>query len=131
MKIWPDCIPCILKMSLETAHLVMKDEDQVRRFMKQILKLKYFRGEDWRVTSPEVIKNIWLKLLEVSGEVDPMKEIKREQNSKALEIYPVAKKLVLESRDPLLAAIKLSIAGNAIDAMTKIRGEKPEKFSKG
>jgi len=128
MKIWPDCIPCILKMSLETAHLVMKDEDQVRRFMKQILKLKYFRGEEWRVTSPEVIKNVWLKLLEVSGEADPMKEIKREQNSKALEIYPVAKKLVLENRDPFLAAIQLSIAGNAIDAMTKVRGETPQNI---
>ena len=128
MKIWPDCIPCILKMSLETAHLVMKDEKQVRRFMKQILNLKYFREGDWRITSPEIIKIIWLKLLEVSGEVDPMREIKREQNSKALEIYPVAKKSVLESYDPLLAAIKLSIAGNAIDAMTKIRGETPGKI---
>jgi len=106
----------------------MKDEKQVRRFMKQILNLKYFREGDWRITSPEIIKIIWLKLLEVSGEVDPMREIKREQNSKALEIYPAAKKSVLESHDPLLAAIKLSIAGNAIDAMTKIRGETPGKI---
>jgi uncharacterized protein with ATP-grasp and redox domains len=128
MKIWPDCIPCILKMSLETAHLVMKDEGQVRRFMGQILKLKYFRGEDWRVTSPEIIKNVWLKLLEASGEIDPMNEIKKEQNSKALEIYPVAKKMVLKSRDPFLAAIKLSIAGNAIDALTEVRGETIEKI---
>jgi damage-control phosphatase, subfamily I len=127
MRIWPDCIPCILKMSLETAHLVMKDEGQVRRFMKQILKLKYFRGEDWRVTSPEIIKNVWLKLLEISGEVDPMKEIKKEQNSRALEIFPVARKSVLKSHDPLLAAIKLSIAGNAIDAMTEVRGETTQK----
>jgi uncharacterized protein with ATP-grasp and redox domains len=105
----------------------MKDEVQVKRFMGQILKLKYFRGEDWRVTSPEIIKNVWLKLLEVSGEVDPMKEIKKEQNSRALGIYPVAKKMVLKSRDPFLAAIKLSIAGNAIDAMTEVRGETTEK----
>jgi uncharacterized protein with ATP-grasp and redox domains len=128
MRIWPDCIPCILKMSLETAHLVMKDEDQVRRFMKQVLKMKYFRGEDWSVTSPEIIKNVWLKLLEVSGEADPMKEIKKEQNRKALEIYPAARKSVLKSRDPLLAAIKLSVAGNAIDAMTEVRGEKTGKI---
>jgi len=128
MKIWPDCIPCILKMSLETAHLAMKEERKVRRFMGQILKLKHFRGEDWRVTSPEVIKNVWLKLLEISGEVDPMKEIKKEQNSRALETYPLAKKMVLKSRDPLLSAIKLSIAGNAIDAMTEVRGEKTEKI---
>jgi uncharacterized protein with ATP-grasp and redox domains len=127
MKIWPDCIPCILKMSLGIAHLVMKDENQVRRFMKQILKLKYFRGEDWRVTSPEVIKNVWFKILEISGEVDPMKGIKKEQNDKALEIYPAAKELVLKSRDPFLEAIKLTIAGNSIDAMMDIGGGTPEK----
>jgi uncharacterized protein with ATP-grasp and redox domains len=101
----------------------MKDQWQVRRFMERILKLKYFRGEDWKVTSSEVIKSVWLKLLEVSGETDPMIEIKKEQNTKALELYPVAKKMVLKSPDPFLTAIKLSIAGNAIDAMTKVRGE--------
>jgi uncharacterized protein with ATP-grasp and redox domains len=106
----------------------MKGEGQVRRFVEQVLKLKYFRGEDWRVTSSEVIKSVWLKLLEVSGEADPMKEIKMEQNSRALEIFPVAKKMVLKSPDPFLAAIKLSIAGNAIDAMTKVRGETTEKI---
>ena len=128
MKIWPDCIPCIMKMSLGIAYLVIQDNGHVRRFLNQILKLKYFRGEDWEVTSPEVIKQVWLMLLEVTGQADPMKEIKKEQNRKALEIYPVAKKSVLESHDPLLEAIKLAIAGNSIDAMVNVEGEAPEKI---
>lgn len=126
MKIWPDCIPCILNMSLGAARLVMKDKEQVRRFIDQLLKLKYFKGEDWEVTSPEVIKHVWLKVLEFSGETDPMKEIKVEQNRKALEIYPVARELVLKSQDPFLEAIKLTLAGNSIDAMTNVKGETPE-----
>ena len=102
MQIWPDCIPCILKMSLGIARVVMKDEDQVRRFMEQVLRLKYFSGEDWKVTSPEVIKDVWLKVIEVTGEYDPLKEIKNEQNKKALAIYPMAKESVLKSKDPFL-----------------------------
>jgi uncharacterized protein with ATP-grasp and redox domains len=130
MKIWPDCIPCILKMSLGITYLVIQDKGQVEKFLNQILKLKYFRGEDWEVTSPEVIKQVWLRLLEVTGKADPMKEIKKEQNRKALEIYPVAKKTVLESHDPLLETIKLTIAGNSIDAMVNVEGEAPEKILK-
>ena len=128
MQIWPDCIPCILKMTLGIARLVMKDEDQVRRFMEQVINLGYFRGEDWRVTSPEVIKTVWLKLLEASGETDPMKGIKKEQNRRALEVYPIAKELVLKNRDPFIEAVKLAIAGNSIDAMTDVKGEVPEKI---
>lgn len=128
MKIWPDCIPCILKMSLGIARLAMNDEVRVRRFMREILDLKYFDAEDWEVTSPEVIKDIWLKIIEVTGETDPMKEIKNDQNKKALAIYPGAKELVLKSQDPFLEAVKLAIAANSIDAMTDVRGGAPEEI---
>jgi len=128
MQIWPDCIPCILKMSLAIARVAMKDEDQVKRFMERILGLKYFTGDDWKVTSPDVIREIWLKVIEVSGEADPLREIKNEQNKRALAIYPVAKELASKSRDPLLGAIKLAIAGNSIDAMTDVKGGAPEEI---
>jgi uncharacterized protein with ATP-grasp and redox domains len=130
MKIWPDCIPCILKMSLGIARVVMKEEDQIRRFMEQILALKYFDGEEQNVTSPEVIKEVWLKIIEFSGKADSLKEIKNEQNRKALAIYPKAKELVLKSEDPFLGAIRLAIAANSIDAMTDVRGEVPEEIIK-
>jgi uncharacterized protein with ATP-grasp and redox domains len=130
MQIWPDCIPCILKMSLGIARVVMKNEDQVRRFMEQVIRLRYFNGEDWRVTSPEVIKDVWLKVIEVSGKSDPLKEIKDEQNKKALAVYPKAKESVLKSKDPFLEAMKLAIAGNSIDAMTDVKGESPEEIVK-
>jgi uncharacterized protein with ATP-grasp and redox domains len=130
MKIWPDCIPCILKMSLGIARVVMKDKDQVRRFMGQVIRLRYFDGGDWGVTSPEVIKDVWLKVIEFSGKPDPLKEIKDEQNKMALAIYPKAKELVWKSKDPLLGAIKLAIAGNSIDAMTDVKGESTEEIVK-
>jgi len=106
----------------------MKDEDRIKRFMEEVLRLKYFNGGDWKVTSPEVIEDIWLKVIEFSGESDPLKAIKKEQNSRALAIYPAAKESVLKSRDPLRAVVKLAIAANSMDAMTNVKGEAPEKI---
>jgi uncharacterized protein with ATP-grasp and redox domains len=115
-------------MSLGIARVAIKDEDEVKRFMKEVLSLKYFNNENWEVTSPEVIKEIWLRVIEFTGKPDPMREIKDEQNDKALAIYPIAKEMVFKNKDPLLAAIKLAITGNSIDAMTDVRGEAPEKI---
>ncbi len=126
MRIWPDCIPCILKMSLGIARLVMKDEEQITRFTEDILGLKPLRGEEWRVTSPEVIRIVWRKLLEMTGEADPLREVKKEQNNRALRIYPFAKEVVLKSSDPLHDAVKFAIMGNSIDAMSDVKGGAPE-----
>ena len=130
MKIWPDCIPCILKMSLGVARVAMKDEDRVRRFMEGVLRLKYLNGKNQKVTSPDVIRAVWSKVIEVTGEADPLRKVKEEQNRKALATYPRAKALVLKSKDPFLGAVKLSIAANSIDAMTDVKGEAPEEIIK-
>lgn len=46
---------------------------------------------------------------------DPFKGIKSEYNQIALELYPLLKKMVQKSEDPLLTASRLAIAGNVID----------------
>jgi uncharacterized protein with ATP-grasp and redox domains len=113
-------------MSLGIARLVMKDEEQVTRFTEDILKLKPLRGEEWGVTSPEVIRIVWRKILEMTGEADPLREVKKEQNNGALRIYPFAKEVVLKSSDPLHDAVKFAIMGNSIDAMSDVKGGAPE-----
>ena len=121
MLIWPDCIPCILRMSLEVARLAIRDEEGIRRFMEEILKFRSLKGEDWCVTSPEVIRDVWIMMQHISGEADPLRVIKEEQNRRALELLPLVKEQILRSRDPLEEAVRFAIAGNSIDAMTKAR----------
>jgi damage-control phosphatase, subfamily I len=126
MFIWSDCIPCTLRMSMETARLIMKNEEQVRSFMKDILLLKPLRGENWQIISPEVVKEVLLKLQAITGETDPFKSIKIEQNMAALRMFSSVKEVVLKSRDPFLDALKFAVAGNALDAMIGAK-EDPEK----
>jgi uncharacterized protein with ATP-grasp and redox domains len=113
-------------MSLGIARVAINDEEEVKKFMKEIFKLKYFNGKNLKVKSPDIIKDVWLKIIEFTGKSDPMREIKDEQNSRALTIYSHVKELVFKSRDPLLGAVKLAILGNSIDAMTNVTGESPE-----
>ena len=118
MLIWPDCIHCMFKMSLSTARLITKDKDQIRELSEQILKLKAFQGKQWNITSPEVISDIWRLISKMSEGNDPLKNVKKGQNDIVLEAYPYVKKSVSESDDPLLEALKFSIAGNSIDIMS-------------
>ena len=126
MLIWPDCIPCILKMSLGVARFVMKDENKVLRFVNEILAWKSLRGEQWQVRSPEIVRDVWIKLREFSNEQDPLKELKGEQNRKALKVLPAAREVISKSHDPFLHALKFAIAGNALDSMTDVTGDSTE-----
>ena len=117
MKIWPDCIPCISRMALEVMRIVTKDEQLVSRFLTEILELKPLRGENYSITSPELTRDVWLKIEKFSGEKDPLRTKKNEQNRKALNIYPEAKEIIEKKSDPVAEALKLAILGNSIDSM--------------
>jgi len=121
MLIWPDCIPCILRMSLGVARLAIRDDEGMRGFLQEVLRLSPLKGEDWNVTSPEVIRDVWTIMQQLSGETDPLKGIKEEQNRQALELLPLAREQVLGSHDPLEEAVKFAIAANSIDAMINPR----------
>lgn len=130
VKIWPDCIPCILKMALEVMRTVTKDEQLVSRFLTEILELKPLRGENYSITSPELTRDVWLKIRKFSAVEDPLKTKKEEQNRMALNIYPSAKEVIERKSDPVGEALKLSILGNSIDVMVGMGGFTGEEIVK-
>jgi damage-control phosphatase, subfamily I len=117
MKIWPDCIPCIIKMSLNTARIGIKSDAKIKSFIDRLLQLDHLRGNNWDVTSPDIIQDVWFIMHQMFGTRDLLIKIKKEQNDTARKVYPVAKNYVLKSNDPLSEAVKFAIAGNSIDIM--------------
>jgi uncharacterized protein with ATP-grasp and redox domains len=108
----------------------MKDEDQIRAFMQQVLELKALRGEDWNATSPDVIRDIWFIAQELCGERDYYADIKREQNRQAMRLLPLAKESVLKSPDPFLEAVKFAAEGNAFSALGNLPRQPSEEVIK-
>jgi len=117
MLIEPDCIPCILKMSVSAMRSLTSDEKLIKELLCEILEIPSFRGLYWNITSPEVIERVMEKIMDAMDDPDPFFSLKVQQNQKMLELYPYLRNLLREAPDPLHLAIKLAILGNAIDLM--------------
>ena len=117
MLIKPDCISCILKMAITAVRNLTADEALIRDLTVQILSIPSLQGLQWDLSSPEVIEQVMEKIIGAFGTPDPFRALKLEQNRIGQSLYPTLKKLVQEAEDPLQAAVKLAILGNAIDLM--------------
>jgi uncharacterized protein with ATP-grasp and redox domains len=117
MLLKPDCIPCILKMTLELLRTLPVTEDKIREIFKRVLELPPLKGDDWRTTSPQVIEPVMRLMAETVGNPDPFSAVKMEQNERMAAIYPALKRRVQNDPAPLETAIKLAIIGNAVDFM--------------
>ena len=117
MLLKPDCIPCILKMTITSLRKLPLDEDSVKTLYTDILENPALHGLDWDTTSVEVIEDIWRKIVKRVNTLDPFFLEKSNQNDKILDLYPYLEKMVNAAADPLYMAVKLSILGNSMDLM--------------
>ncbi len=117
MLLKPDCIPCILNMSLGYLRKLSLSEQHRNDMYTNILRLKPLRGENWEITSPEVIEPIMSDIMTAVDNDDPLAGEKEMQNQKLLAAYPDLKRMVAACAHPLRTAAQLAILGNAIDIM--------------
>lgn len=66
-------------------------------------------------TPPETGAMIYKRIAEITGNTDPYHDIKQKNIRHAQSLYPELKIKVNSSKDPLLTAIRLAVAGNVID----------------
>lgn len=117
MLLRPDCIPCILKMTITSLRKLPLDENAIRTLYADILEIPALHGLDWDTTSVEVIEDIWRKIVKRVNTPDPFSLEKSNQNQKIMDLYPYLEKMVNAAPDPLYMAVKLSILGNSMDLM--------------
>lgn len=126
MRLKPDCIPCILKMTLSAVRKLTRAETVIQEITVKALQVPALQGLAWDRSCPEVIELVMNRIMEVFQSPDPFRVLKEEQNDQALKLYPHLKGLVQESFDPLRAAVHLAILGNSIDLMVSDRSIDPE-----
>lgn len=113
MRTYLECMPCFIKQSLEAARMVTDDEEVQTKVIKKVME----HLQDISLTSspPELSRDVHEIIRRITKSKDPYKKVKDQSNEMAQKEYPHLKKLVGESDDSLLMAIKLSIVGNVID----------------
>ena len=113
MKTYLECIPCFFKQALEAARL----SGATNRTQKKILDVVALSIPKFPLSSSplEMARVIYGIVKRITTKDDPYAKIKEKSNKLALKIYPKLKEKVTHSRNRLLTAIELAIAGNIID----------------
>ena len=119
MRTHLECIPCFIKQSLEAARMATDDEEIQTEVLQEVMN--YFQNVSLKNSPPELSREVHKIIRDIAGSKDPYKKLKDKSNEMVKKDYSYLKKLVIESDDPLLMAIKLSIVGNVIDFGTTNR----------
>ncbi|HUM56571.1 MAG TPA: ARMT1-like domain-containing protein, partial [Bacillota bacterium] len=97
MKVFFDCLPCLLRQALEAARMVTNNRDLQAVIMEEAIKIitEYKKYN----CSPEIAKDIHRIIKESTGDPDPYDAIKRYDIKKAKEIYPLLKEFLYKKND--------------------------------
>jgi uncharacterized protein with ATP-grasp and redox domains len=99
--------------SLEAARMATDDERVHVEVLKKVMA--HLKSICFTNSPPELSKEVHKIIRNITKSKDPYKKVKDTSNKMAKEQYPHLKEMVVKAEDPLLMAVKLSIAGNVID----------------
>jgi len=114
LRIYLDCLPCLLNQALKAARAATDDENLHRQALNSVAEM--IPKLSLNLTPPEIAQQCYRLVHRIIGNGDPFRETKAAANRAALDLYPHLKELVANSEDPMLMACKLAIAGNSIDS---------------
>ncbi len=113
MRTYLDCMVCFVRQGLDASRLLSDDEKVHEQVLREVLKEA--ATLDLTQTPPVMGQKIHQTIKRVLNNDDPYYEIKRKFTDFALGLEDKLQAKIDASDDKLLAAIKLSIAGNVID----------------
>ncbi len=113
MKTYLDCIPCFMQQALRAGRMATSDENKLKQILDETGEM--VKTISMQATPAETGAKVYHIVSKVTGVDDPYKEIKQQHIQETKAIYPELEKIVANSDDKLLTAIKIAIAGNVID----------------
>ena len=113
MKTHLDCIPCFFRQALDAACIAGASDKTKKRIINKVAKA--LPKISLYSSPPEIARYIYGSVNKVTRKKDTYKNIKTKSNNLALSLYSKLKDKVRRSKNRLLTAVELAIAGNVID----------------
>jgi len=108
-----ECIPCLLNQVIRTYRILNYNDDEIYRRLRDAIAI--LKMTDWNLTPPEIYFKIYYYIRSETGIDDPYKHVKKFWSSKLRSYEDKFRNLIVNSRDPIYTALKLSLAGNIVD----------------
>lgn len=109
----PQCIPCFLRRVLQIASQVTADDWLQRKVLGEVMK-DLAKVND-KSTPAEVMYEVFRRTAKTLGNPDPFAGEKKRWKEEVLANADTIRSRIATAADPLLQALKLSIAANEID----------------
>lgn len=113
MQAFVDCIPCLMKQSVQTGRLCGLSDEKIKVLLdivgQEVPSIALDESPPMMATRLQRIVALFL------GVEDPMAGIKKMSNDAALKYYPQVVRMIENSESPLKTALQVAIAGNIID----------------
>jgi hypothetical protein len=106
----------LIRQTIEAARLGTNNEDLQRQVLNRVMQ--YLQQVDYHLSPPEIGKQIFKIIHELTGCSDPYHDLKLRHNKFALHHYEALKHQVYLSEDPVLLSAKLAVFGNLPDWAT-------------
>ena len=120
MKASFECIPCLVRQATEAVDLATGDRALKERLLPQLLQeiAAAFPTTDCPVS---ISQRLHRRVREETGQQDPYHALKGQMNRTALELLPVLMEELRRQPHRREAVVRLTIAGNLLDAGSKRR----------
>ncbi len=106
MNIKPDCIACLFNQSLKVTKLLELDDDTSKKVFDSTAQILI--DHDMNYTPPQIAKEIYQSISDITGEEDPVARSKEYSTQEALKVDTSFIETIPD-------ALKLAVIGNVID----------------
>jgi uncharacterized protein with ATP-grasp and redox domains len=106
-----------MQQALRAGRMATSDEKKIKLILDKTGEM--VSTISMLATPAEIGMKVYRIVSEVTGVRDPYKHVKKQHISETKAIYPELEKIVADSVDKLLTAIRIAIAGNVIDLGVK------------
>lgn len=113
MKTHVECLPCLLRQTIQVARLSNCSEKIHFRILQSVSSL--IAKLDEKKSPPENATIIYQEIARITGCEDPYRQKKELSTRQALKRLPALRKEIKGTAGELCAAIRFAIAGNIID----------------
>ena len=117
MKTFLDCIPCLIRQSLDSVRLVTADERIHEQILREVLQAA--GRMDFKKSPPAIGQEVHRRIRQLCGDEDPYRQGKDRFNRLAMGLRPGLQCSIEQADNPLEAAVRLAIAGNVMDLAVK------------
>ena len=117
MKTFLDCIPCLIRQSLDSVRLVTADERIHEQILREVLQAA--GRMDFEKSPPAIGQEVHRRIRQLCGDEDPYRQGKDRFNRLAMGLRPGLQRSIEQADNPLETAVRLAIAGNVMDLAVK------------